>query len=109
MQTPSAPLVSVVIPAYNANAFLGETLGSVRAQSYTNMGIIVVDDGSTDATPHLLDSDGDRIRVSCNGGCRVGWLSCGMEQMLSGVRADQVIRLREEGQAYASREPQWLT
>ena len=65
MQIPavSAPLVSVVIPAYNATAFLGETLDSVLAQSYTNLEIIVVDDGSTDATPHLLDSYGDRICV----------------------------------------------
>ena len=65
MQTPSVstPLVSVVIPAYNATAFLGETLDSVLAQSYTNLEIIVVDDGSTDTTPQLLDSYGDRIRV----------------------------------------------
>jgi glycosyltransferase involved in cell wall biosynthesis len=65
MQTPSpsAPLVSVIIPAYNAEAFLGETLDSVLAQSYPNLEIIVVDDGSTDATPRLLDSHGDRVRV----------------------------------------------
>jgi glycosyltransferase involved in cell wall biosynthesis len=65
MQTSSvsAPLVSVVIPAYNAVSFLGATLDSVLTQSYPNLEIIVVDDGSTDATPHLLDSYGDRIRV----------------------------------------------
>ena len=65
MQTPSvsAPLVSVVIPAYNAEAFLGETLDSVLAQTYPNLEIIVVDDGSTDATPQLLENYSDRIRV----------------------------------------------
>jgi glycosyltransferase involved in cell wall biosynthesis len=65
MQTPaaSAPLVSVVIPAYNAAAFLGETLDSVLAHSYPNLEIIVVDDGSTDATPRFLDSYRDRICV----------------------------------------------
>ncbi len=61
--TDSTPLVSVIIPAYNATAFLGETLDSVLAQTYPNLEIIVVDDGSTDATPELLDSYGDRIRV----------------------------------------------
>jgi glycosyltransferase involved in cell wall biosynthesis len=65
MQTPalSAPLVSVIIPAYNAEAFLGETLDSVLAQTYPNLEIIVVDDGSTDATPQLLEKYSDRIRV----------------------------------------------
>jgi glycosyltransferase involved in cell wall biosynthesis len=65
MQTPSvsAPLVSVVIPAYNAEAFLGETLDSVLAQTYPNLEVIVVDDGSTDATPQLLEKYSDRIRV----------------------------------------------
>jgi len=63
--TPSAPapLVSVIIPAYNAAAFLGETLDSALAQTYPNLEIIVVDDGSTDATPEILESYGDRIRV----------------------------------------------
>ena len=43
-------LVSVVIPAYNAQATLDETLSSVRAQTHQTLEIIVVDDGSTDGT-----------------------------------------------------------
>lgn len=42
--------VSVIIPAYNAAATLGECLDSVIASDYASMEIIVVDDGSTDAT-----------------------------------------------------------
>jgi glycosyltransferase involved in cell wall biosynthesis len=61
--TSKTPLVSVVIPAYNAVAFLGETLDSVLAQSYPKIEIIVVDDGSTDTTPQLLANYGDRITV----------------------------------------------
>jgi glycosyltransferase involved in cell wall biosynthesis len=61
--TASNPLVSVIIPAYNAANFLGETLDSVLAQTYKNLEIIVVDDGSTDTTPNLLESYGDRIKV----------------------------------------------
>src|SRR5690349_21377287 len=42
------PLVSVIIPAYNAAGFIGETLISVFAQTYSNYEVIVVNDGSPD-------------------------------------------------------------
>jgi glycosyltransferase involved in cell wall biosynthesis len=57
------PRVSVVIPAYNAAATLPETLASVFAQTFTDYEVIVVDDGSTDGTPALLASHGERVRV----------------------------------------------
>src|ERR1700692_2555557 len=60
------PLVSILIPAYNAASTLAETLASVCAQTYQNLDIIVVDDGSVDATFALasrLAQDDRRIRV----------------------------------------------
>ncbi|MEL6468755.1 MAG: glycosyltransferase family 2 protein [Cyanobacteria bacterium J06623_4] len=50
----TAPLVSVVIPAYNAADYLPETIRSVIDQSYSNWELLVVDDGSTDATPTIV-------------------------------------------------------
>jgi len=55
-------LVSVVIPCYNQERYLGEALQSVFAQTYPRMEIIVVDDGSDDATASIARGFGDRIR-----------------------------------------------
>jgi len=54
--THHAPLVSVVIPAFNKAAFLPETLESVFNQTFTNYEIILVNDGSTDNTLQVLQS-----------------------------------------------------
>jgi glycosyltransferase involved in cell wall biosynthesis len=51
---PAAPLVSVVVPAYNYGHFLADTLRSLREQTLAAWECIVVDDGSTDGTPALV-------------------------------------------------------
>ena len=49
------PLVSVIVPAFNAQATLGRTLRSVSAQTYQRLEIIIVDDGSTDRTAEVAE------------------------------------------------------
>lgn len=58
------PRVSIIIPAYNASEFLAATLDSALAQTCPDVEIIVIDDGSTDATPDLLKTYSNHIRVS---------------------------------------------
>jgi glycosyltransferase involved in cell wall biosynthesis len=62
----SAPLVSVVIPAYNAAATLDQTLHSARAQTHRALEIIVVNDGSTDQTRAIAQQHAavdDRVQI----------------------------------------------
>jgi glycosyltransferase involved in cell wall biosynthesis len=54
------PLISVIVPAWNAEATLGETLTSVAAQSYRNLEILIVDDGSTDPTASIAEAFAER-------------------------------------------------
>lgn len=64
-------LVSVMMPAYNAERYIGQAIESVLCQTYQNWELIVVDDGSTDATADVVSRYQDsRIRLlrQANGG-----------------------------------------
>ncbi len=51
----SQPLASIIIPAFNAERFLPRTLSSALGQTHSNVEVIVVNDGSTDATRYIAD------------------------------------------------------
>jgi glycosyltransferase involved in cell wall biosynthesis len=57
------PLVSVIMPAYNAAENIGEALGSVLAQDWQPLEVVVVDDGSTDETGEIVRSFSDVVYV----------------------------------------------
>lgn len=57
------PTVSVIIPAYNAAPFIADTVQSALDQTFPDLEVIVVDDGSTDGTVARLAAFGRRIRV----------------------------------------------
>jgi len=75
------PLISCIIPVYNGARYLAEALGSIVAQTYRPLEIVVVDDGSVDGTQELVTSCGYQVQYwrqtnagpasACNQGLRV--------------------------------------
>jgi glycosyltransferase involved in cell wall biosynthesis len=57
------PLISVIMPCYNAEPYLREAVDSVLNQTHPNIELIVVDDGSTDRSRDILAEYGKRIKV----------------------------------------------
>src|SRR5262249_27723626 len=70
MKNSARPKVSVIIPAYNTEKFLAETIRNVLDQTYGDYEVIVVDDGSSDGTLGVARSFEPRIKVLAqpNGG-----------------------------------------
>ena len=51
----SQDIISIIIPIYNVEEYLGQCIESVRNQSYYNLEIILVDDGSPDNCPNICE------------------------------------------------------
>lgn len=66
MTTPKNPCVTIIIPVYNVQDYIRECITSIQSQTYTNLDILIINDGTKDESisiiHDLIDSD-DRIRV----------------------------------------------
>lgn len=74
MRSESQPLVSVILPVFNTEKYVTESVESVLNQTYKNLEIICINDGSTDKSLEILKSFGDKItliNLEKNGGISV--------------------------------------
>ena len=63
----SNPLVSIVLPVYNGERYLAQAIDSCLAQTYENLEIIIVDDGSRDRSVEIVRGYADRrIKLICH-------------------------------------------
>ena len=118
-----APLVSIVIPAYNNADFLAETLRSVLAQTHRDLEIIVSDHASTDSTWEVMQQfRGDErvvlLRTEAGGGALANWnrvsraatgeylkLVCGDDLISPDIVAKQVAALEAHPDAVLAASP----
>lgn len=87
-------LVSVVLPALNASAWISHALASVRRQSYRNSETIVVDDGSTDDTGVIAERCGARLVRTAGagpGGARNAGMAVARGEFLQFLDADDLL------------------
>jgi glycosyltransferase involved in cell wall biosynthesis len=54
------PLISVIMPAYNAEAYITQAINSILSQTYSNFELIILNDGSTDQTEEIVQSFSDK-------------------------------------------------
>jgi glycosyltransferase involved in cell wall biosynthesis len=59
------PEVSVIIPTYNSEHFIAQTVGSVLAQTFKDIEILIIDDGSVDGTIDAIPITDPRLRIYC--------------------------------------------
>src|SRR5690349_2429214 len=68
-----APRISVLVPARDEAAVIGETLARLDAQAYPDFEILLLDDHSTDATGEIARGMGGRVRVISGAALPAGW------------------------------------
>src|SRR3954468_23890054 len=91
MSSSRDPAVTVVMPVFNGGAFLRPAMESVLGQTFRDLELLVVDDGSTDGSADVARSSGDsRVRVMKNG--RNLGLTATLNFALSAARAELVAR-----------------
>jgi glycosyltransferase involved in cell wall biosynthesis len=92
MTTP-APQISVVMPVYNGEAFLGPAVESILAQTCRDFEFLIIDDGSTDGTPAILrefEARDPRVRVLCQ---EHGGLVAALNAGVAAARAPLIARM----------------
>jgi glycosyltransferase involved in cell wall biosynthesis len=96
------PLISVILPVYNAEKFLNESINSILEQTYTHFELIIVNDGSTDTSQSIIDHYSDprirKINHTQNKG-----LVASLNEAIVSAKGDMIVRMDADDIAFKDR------
>ena len=96
------PLISVILPVYNTEKFLNESINSILEQTYTHFELIIVNDGSTDASQSIIDHYSDprirKINHTQNKG-----LVASLNEAIVSAKGDMIVRMDADDIAFKDR------
>ena len=96
-----APIVSIVLPVYNAGAVLPQALASIYLQTFREWELILIDDGSTDGCMAGFSPTDDRVKVIQDGGNE--GLAARLNQGIDLARGRYLARMDQDDVAYPGR------
>jgi glycosyltransferase involved in cell wall biosynthesis len=102
LSAPPAPLVSIIIPAYNAADLIGDALDSIAQQTYPNWQVVVTEDGTHDGTEQILDTFGQQV-----GHARVDYWRNPVNQGVSATRNHSMARATGQYLAFLDHDDLW--
>ena len=94
------PLVSIIIPVYNGENYIRDAINSAINQTYKNIEIIVVNDGSTDNTEEIVKSYGNKVRYFYKGN---GGVSSALNYAIKAARGDYISWLSHDDIYYTNK------
>jgi glycosyltransferase involved in cell wall biosynthesis len=88
-----APIIDIIIPIYNAEKFIGQTLDSLAYQNYTNFNVLCYNDGSTDNSETIVKEFAKKDkRVRLLGSKKIGLVNA-LNFLIKNARSKLLIRL----------------
>jgi len=96
------PLISVILPVYNAEEFLKESLNSILEQSYIHLEIIIINDGSTDASQNIIDAISD-ARILCIKHSKNKGLIASLNEAITIAKGQYLVRMDADDIAFKNR------
>jgi len=96
------PLVSVVLPVWNGERYLKQTIESILDQHFSDFELVIVDDGSTDNTPKIIESLGRDPRIRCHRQTNMGLVKA-LNKGLELSRGELIARIDADDYAMPER------